>query len=346
MQRAAVLAVPLALLMASLTGCGLLGDSSRLDDALEVVPASADRVTFVDRAAIAERFEVDEVETGADESELDEYAQAGLEFPWSTELGPYLLVMQDAPFSELDIEWEVLASDSDDGFARAWKMQDDLDLDQVGDQLVEDYGFEEDGDDDARELRIDLSDVAEEHPYLVSIMNVTIVPDEHLMITGPNADDVLEAVQDDADSAVDADRFDDLVDGTDDIEVADLGRGDAACSAGDRPLTPEQLAASGLEELGAPEERGFFVHGQEGDTRAVLLFGDEQAAEDDADARRDFLEEGTSPVSGVPYSEFGDWTVEAEDERVRIDIEYDEPRDVAAVISRGDYPSVCIPSGG
>jgi hypothetical protein len=344
MQRAAVLSLPLALVAASLAGCGLLGDSSRLDDALEVVPATADRVTFVDRAAIAERFEVDDVEPGASEGEIDDYLETAREFPAGTEFARYLGVMGDAPFSDLDVEWEVTIGEGDEGFAQVWKMRDDLDLDDVGDELV-DLGFEEqDADGDSRSLSVDLAEIAPAEPYLVAVREVTIVPDEHLMIAGPDADGVLEVVKDDADSAVDSERFEDLVDGTDDIEVADLARGEAACSSPEQPLTPERLESSGLEELGSPEQRGFFVHGEDGETRAVLRFADEDAAEDDAEAREAFLDEGTSPISGVPYSEFGDWTVEADGEQVRIDIDYDEPESIPAVIGRGDYPSICAPS--
>jgi hypothetical protein len=341
MTRAAVLSLSLALVATSLTGCGLFGGSTTLGDALEVVPASADRVTFVDRVAIAERFEVDDVEPGASEDEIDHYLETGREFPYGTSLVTYLTVMQDAPFSDLDVEWEVTIGEGDEGFAQVWKMRDDLDLDVVGDELV-DLGFEEqDADGDSRSLSVDLAQIAPAEPYLVALREVTLVPDEHLMIAGPDADGVQEVVKDDADSAVDSDRFEDLVDGTDDIEVADLARGEAACSSPERPLTPEQLEASGLEELGTPEERGYFVHGEDGETRAVLRFDDEDAAGDDAQAREAFLDEGTSPISGVPYSEFGDWAVEADGDRVRIDIDYDEPEIIPAVIGRGDYPSIC-----
>jgi hypothetical protein len=342
MLRAGVLSVPLVLVATSLSGCGLLGGSSSLDDALEVVPGSAERIAFVDRAAIAERFEVDDVETGDDVTEIEEYVEASLEFPMSTKLSRYLVLMQEAPFSELDIEWEISSFEGEE-FVRVWKMQDDLDLDEVGDELVDELGFEErDGSADARFFTIDTAAIDQEHPYLVSLMNLTIVPDEHLMITGPGAEDALDAVNDDADSAVDSDSFEDLVDSTDDVEVAALARGDAACSS-TGPLSPEQLEASGMEELGRAEQHGFFVHGDEGDARSVLVFEDEEAAEDDAKAREAFLEDGTSPYSGVPYAEFGDWEIETDGVQVRIDVDYDEPETIPAVISRGDYLGVCAP---
>ena len=344
MRRSLVPVLTLVLVGGSLTGCGLFGGSSSLDDALEVVPGSASRVIFFDRAAAMERLDVDDIDADASEEEIDEYIDAVLELPWSTELDRYLITMLDgAPFTAQDIDWEVTSYDNDSGFGRVMRMNDDLDLDDVVDDLKE-LGYEEEGsDDDAHTLRVDLEDVGEDQSYLTPLLDVTVVPDEHLMITGPLADDVADVVADDADSAVDNDAFEDLIDSTDDVELADLARGDQACSMGLDRLTPEQLEASGIDELGHPDEVGFFVHGDEADARSVLQFDSDEAAEDDAQAREEFLEDGTSPVAGVPYSEFGDWEIEADGDQVRIDIDYDDPRDIRAVVSRGDYLSVCFP---
>jgi hypothetical protein len=343
MQRAAVLSLTLVLVAVGLTGCGLFGGSSRLDDALEVVPGSADRVIFVDRAAIAERFEVDDIETGASEDGLEEWVEKSRQFPGFTALAQYVQVMQDAPFSDLDIEWEVTAFEDADGFIRAWKMRDDLDLDEVGDELVDDLGFEElDEPGDARSFTIGTRPIEPDQQYLFALSNLTIVPDEHLVIAAANTEEVLDVVNDDADSAVDSDTFEDLAESIDEVEVAALSRGKGACSLG-AELSEKQLEASGITDLGHAEQNGFFVHGDEGEARSVLVFDDEESAEDDAKAREEFLESGSSPVSGVPYSEFGDWEIETDGDQVRIDIDYDEPEAIWPVISRGDYLSVCSP---
>ena len=326
MRRGPLLTLALVLISTPLTGCGILDGSSSLEDALEVVPGDVDRVTFFDREAAVERV--------GDDLEL---------LPFRTELDRYLSVMiEDAPFSAADIDWEVVGY-VDDSFGRAWRMDDDLDLDDVADELVE-LGYDEDGSGDLRTLEIGLDEVDDEHTYLQSMQSVTIVPDEHLMITGPLGPDLVDVVDDDEDSAVDTDAFEDLVDSTDDVEVADLARADTVCSLGDAELSPEQLESSGVTELGRPDETAYFVHGDEGETRSVLKFGDDDAAEDDAGAREELLADGTSPVSGVPYSEFGDFDVETDGDQVRIDIDYDNPKDVSAVITRRDYPSVCAPS--
>ena len=341
MRRSLIPAVTLALGGASLTGCGLLGGSSSLDDALEVVPSSVDRVIFFDRAAAVERLDIEELEEDPSEEELHSYLEEVRELPYFTELDSSLVQMlETAPFSAQDVEWEVAAYEGDDGFGRVWKMNDDLDLDDVADELV-DAGFEEESG-EGRTLSIDLEEIGEDERYLFSMQTVTLLRDDHLIVTGPLADDVLDVIADDADSAVDDDTFEDLVDSTDDVEVAQMARDDKACQAIDR-LSPEQLEASGIDELGHPEETGFFVHGDKADVRSVLLFDDEDAAEEDAEAREEFLADGSSPVSGVPYEEFAEWEIDTDGDQERIDLDYDEPEVVSAVISRGDFVSVCPP---
>ncbi len=325
MRRGPLLTLALLISSTPLTGCGIFDGSSSLEDALEVVPGDVDRVTFFDREAAVERV--------GDDVDL---------LPFRTELDRYLSVMlDDAPFSAADIDWEVVGY-VDDSFGRAWRMNDDLDLDDVADDLV-DLGYQEDASGDVRTLEIGLDQIDDEHRYLLSMQSVTIVTDEHLMITGPLALDLADVVDDDDESAVDTGAFEDLIDSTDDIEVADLARADAACSLGGSTLTAEQLAACGVAELGPPEETAYFVPGDEGETRSVLRFADDGAAEDDAGAREEFLADGTSPVSGVPYNEFGDFDVETDGDQVRIDIDYDDPKDISAVVTRRDYPSVCVP---
>jgi hypothetical protein len=347
MRRASVIALPLSLIATTLTGCGLFGGSSSLDDALEVVPGSVTEVTFFDREAVAERFELDDVDGDSSEAEITEYVEKAQEFPFGTELDTYLFQMlEDASFSALDIDWEVTGYEGDDGFGRVWKMRDGLDLDEVADDLV-DAGYEREQSGDTTTLTIGLDEIDQgENGYFVTMLTVALVPDEHLIVTGPLAVDVLDVVADDADSAVDTEAFEDLVDSTDDAEVAVLARDDAACSLGTGRPASEQAEAIELDALGHPEQTGFFVHGNEGDARSVLAFDDEEAAEEDAQAREDFLADGTSRVSGVPSSEFGDWEIEADGDQVRIDIEYDDPRSIPAVISRRDYLSVCAPDGG
>ncbi len=315
MQRGALLALPLVLVVTGLSGCGLFDGSSSLDDALESMPAAMDRVVFFDRAAAVDRLGLDDLDSDSTPAEVDAYLEEGRALPWRTELDLHLeRMLEDAPFSALDVEWEIVGYAGDSGeFGRVWKMSDDVDLTALD---------------------------SEQTPYLPAFRTLTAVPGEHLIVSGPLTDDVLDAIRDDTDSLVDTGAFDELVDSTDDVEVADLARGDQVCRRGSRPVDDELGLAA---DLGRPDSRAFFVHGGDGGTRSVLQFETDAEAEDDAEARAIFLSESPSPISGVPYSEFGMWEIETDDAQLRIDIDYDEPQYIPAVISRGDLLSVCAP---
>ena len=341
MRRSRVSLLLLLPVGGSLVGCGLLGGSDGFDDALEVVPASVSEVRFFDREAALERLDVDDLEADPSDEELEEYVEKSREFPAYTALDQYLVPMlESAPFSAQDIVWEVAGYDADGGFGQVWRMDDDLELDDVVDDLV-DAGYEEDGAGDGTTLTVELSDIGEDQQYFAAMPTLTVLPDEHLIVTGPLTDDFLEVISDDADSTVDKDTFDDLVDGTDDIEFAALARDDLACRS--TRMTPEQL--DGLAPLGRPEQTGFVVHGEDGDARSVLLFDDEEAADDDAGAREDYLTEGSNPISAEPFDAYADWEVEADGERVHVDLAFDDARILPAVISRRDYTafSACGP---
>lgn len=317
MPRGALLALPLLLTATSLSGCGLLDGSSHLEDALEVMPASMDRVVFFDRAAAVDRLDLGDIDADSSQEEIDAYLEEARGLPWRTELDLHLVPMlDDAPFTALDVEWEIVGYDGAGSFGRVWRMTDDVDLDQVRDDL---------------NPAVDLP----------GFPNLTVLPDEQLIISGQLTVDVLDAIDDDIESLVDTGFFDDLVDSTDDVEVADLAAGDQTCTQGGRPIDDELGL---MADLGDPESRAFFVHGDDGDTRSVLQFGTESEAEADAEARGAFLAVSISPISGVPYSEFGEWEIETDDAQVRVDIDYDEPMSVSAAVSRGDYFSVCPPS--
>ena len=99
---------------------------------------------FFDRAAAVERLGIEEL--GADPSEeelaLLRRGVAGAPLLHRRWTARWSRCSTTAPFSAQDVEWEVTAYEGDDGFGRVWRMNDDLDLDDVADELV-DAGFEE-----------------------------------------------------------------------------------------------------------------------------------------------------------------------------------------------------------
>jgi hypothetical protein len=341
MRRGSLLALSLALIAPGLTGCGLFGDSTTLEDALETMPDTATRVTFFDRAAASDRLDLGSLDADSSDDELNTYIDKSLDLPWSTELDRYVALTLNAPFSALDIEWEAVGYDAD-GFGRVWKMDEDLDLDKVIDQLV-DLGYEEEGSGDAHTLTIDIADIGEDEQYLAALTTMAIVPDENLIVSGPLTSTVLSAVADDKDSLIDGESFEDLVDSTDDVELADLTRKDSVCSFGNAPLSAEQIEASGVTDLASPDQAGFFVHGDDGAATSVMLFDSDGAADDAAEERETYLTDGTSPFSGQPYTEIADYDVEADGKQVRIDVDPENPKAIPGMIQRSDYPSICTP---
>jgi hypothetical protein len=353
--RIPALALSLVLVTAGLSGCALLDDvgDSDLDDALELVPGDATFVTITNRQAAAERLGIDDVETGADQDDLDRYIEASVDadsLMATTRLGRYLVPMaQHAAFSELDVVWEAAATGDDQGFASTYKMSDDLDLDAVGDDLV-DAGYQEDEIAGHRHLYIE--DVATDTDFDgmiggypgVEMTDLVVVPDEHLMFVAHGREEVEEAVdvlEDDADSATDTGDFDEVLDGADDPELAVLAH-DVGCSPGGN-LSAEQLEQAGLDGLGTPEATAFFVSGDDAETSSVLAFADDGAAEADLEAREDYLADGVLLKTRQPIADVATWDLERDGDLVRIDYEYDDPRMAWAAATSSDGFHACNP---
>jgi hypothetical protein len=344
-------------LAGSLVGCSLIpGSSSDLEDALEVIPADATTVTFVGRAAAAERLDV-EVETGADDRELGRYLQAVDEAGVATRLTSYLGVMGDAALSDADIVWEVSGSGGDDdGPWTVWKTDDDLDLDDVGDDLA-DAGYEESETGGERRFRAELAAADPETSlvgdrYPVAVMgDVVLVPDEHLVLTGPDVEATLDVVQDDEDSLVDTQDLEEVAGAEDDVELARLRR-EIDCAEALRlgPVNPQQVAEQaellGVGDLARPDSTAFLVHGDDGATTTVLEFGDDETAEADAEARQAWLEESMSPPPGrQALVEDVTWDLETDGSMVRIDHEIGKDGPTSAIAAgRAEDPfALCAP---
>ncbi|WP_182526592.1 hypothetical protein [Nocardioides dongkuii] len=361
MRRTAIAALVLST-ACPVTGCSLLSDSSSdsspsspsadLEEALDVVPDTATSVTYVGRAAAAERLEIDDVETGADEEDVDRYLEGLREsMAATTTLTDYLPQMQEAAFSDLDLEWEVSAQ-GDDGMWVVWRIDDDVDLDEVADDMVA-AGYEETEEDGGRHLRSSLGAASSDgRRYPVEVMmSPVLVPDEHLIIVSPDPEAVLEVITDDGDSVLDAEDLDEVVDAADDAEFAHLRR-DIDCGAvyEDGPLSPEETeqlnAASGLEDLGRPDATGFFVHGDDaGTTTTVLAFADDDAAKADATAREAWLEGEPLLASGGPFTQDATWDVETDGPLVRIDHDYGtgDASTASSLAFDGDGFALCAP---
>ncbi len=281
--RIPALAATVLLLTPGLSGCALLNDvgDGDFDDALELVPADAEDVTFTNRLATAERLGIDDVDTGADKEEIDGYIETLVGDDASvgaTQFAAYLVPMSEgAAFSEFDVVWEATASAGAGvslALPRIYKMRDDLDLDTVGDDLV-DVGYEE--DEIAGHRHLFIADVANDTEFEgmigaypgAQMADVVVVPDEHLMFVGGGPDaleSALEVFEDDADSATDAGTFDDLLEDADDPEYAQLVE------------DPECVDPS---ESDPPVAAAFFISGDDAAGTRVRVFDDGSVETDD-----------------------------------------------------------------
>lgn len=295
------------LLAAGLSGCGLLEGSSRIEEALEYLPGEVTGVTFVDRATMAERLERDE-SPATDEG-------------YATELSAHAKVMEEtAAFDDSDLEWEVVGT-TDGGLVRVWKLSDDLDLAAVAADL-EDAGYERSGSEDTPRLRAEITDVGADGlvggRYPAFLLDVAIVPDEHLLVSGTATDLVLDAVADETDSLSDTGTFDDLLDHAPDEGALEY----AALTV--RPTCPGG-ETRGTALLAASEEP----------VAAVRLFDSEEEAADDARNLPGLLDEQAATGWDV------DLTVEQDGDAVVAEADFAQRRPLVTSWRRAQGPFGC-----
>ncbi len=339
-RRALPLVVCATLALSGLSGCGLLDGGSRLEEALEYLPAGSGYVTFTDRSTYAERVGIDDIEHGASENDLDRLLEETKDDVVGTDLARYAGPMQDAAFSELSVDWGASAT-LEGGRVYVWKMLEDVDLGKVGTDLV-DAGYEVEEGDDVDRYWIDPSEsdqfglYADRYPQGLAV--IAIVADEGLLVSALSArpvSEIVDVVRDDADSLSDSGEYADLLDHVeqDGAESATLAAGDSAC----RDLTERHrgIETLDLEPLGEPDAYAA-VAGEEAD-QAVLLFDDESAAEADAEARPDYLDAWAETFA----IEDVDFSVEADGSAVVIDVDGDGDRVLATATQTGDGPVAC-----
>lgn len=324
--RFAVATVTVGLLASTLTGCGLLDGSSRLEKALEYLPAGTRTVQFVDRTKIADRLDLDDLATGGSEDDVRRWAEASKDEGYGTELAKWLVPMQEAAFSDFDVEWEVIGT-SEGGIARIWRMSGDLDFDEVAADL-EDAGYERSGSKDRPVFHADLSDTEDGlvgGRYPIPPLDIALVPGEELIVTGTQVDDVLAAVDDDADSLADQGSFGDLLgqaDHQDDLEYAAMALG--------LPCAPPDVPDAKGEGM------ALFVPSEE-TVRGVRTFDTDAAAKADTAALDDALTE-FEQLAGVD----GPPDVTTDGSVVRIEVGFGDRRSAVSAYSSSRGPFACL----
>lgn len=303
---AAVVALVLA---AALVAAFLGGDASDGPEppAAEVLPADADVVHYLDREEAAEQVGAGTGNGSGGRAEA--YLEAVREASWvATPLAAYLGAAENAPFSELDVDWWASVQVSD-AVLDVYRMDDDIDLGAVADALS-DAGFDESGLGGHRRFKVGPGAPMDESGLIGGLpanelLDVTVLEESHLLVTGAEPERVVDVVSGDAESLADSDELSQLTDLTEDAPLyatAYVGSGALCGEQGfletASPEVRDELL-SRMGDLGSPAARGLFVL-PDGDgvrTVAVLAFGSDDEASADADARRAWLVDGIDPVT-------------------------------------------------
>jgi hypothetical protein len=328
-----------------MAGCGLLDGASNLSDATDYLPAGSMTLRFSDRAAMAERQGVDDIDPrDVDEDDVDAYFEAVDGEVAASDLAPYASLMKDRPLNEFDVEWEAFAV-WDGGAATVWKVGDEVDFEALADDLAE-VGYEEGEAGDrqvfsAPESLVEFDGLVGA-AYPREMTNVLLDPDERLVVASltPDAlEQVAEVIEDDADSLTDdGGDLAPLLDAAEDVEHASITTGENTCV--DRQLPPQ--AEQEYDELGHPDGRAFFVAADDQAVRFVLAFPDEDEAESDLEAREDLLADGVEPFLRLPYDELGEFALERDGSLVLIDADFEDGlRDAGNADLRGG-PAFCL----
>jgi hypothetical protein len=310
-------------------------------EAAGVLPADAEVVRFLDRAAASEELGLGE------DDDADAYLTALQDAPWvATPLATHLAVAQDAPFDERDVDWWASVEVGDAAALNVYRMDGDVDLVDVADALAG-AGFEESELGGHRRFKagatvqVDASGLVDGIP-VQGLLDVTVLEDAHLLVVGAEPERIVDVVDGDADALADEEGLAALTErtGVPLYALAYLGT-DALCAQ--QVEVADGPTEAGLSTLGTPDARGLFVVADDGGVRteAVLRFGSDDDAEDDARAREAWLEAGIDPVTNQPYADLLDaGSVEVDGDLVVVDV--GDEAGLAVQVSEGGFgPIAC-----
>lgn len=283
-----------------------------LAEALDLVPADAADVTFVDRTAVVDTFDLPKIETGASAADVDAFIRAEVDAGQVplTDLDHYAEPMRNAAFSGFDVDWAVSLG-THDSAGDVYRMRDGLDLDDVAEALTE-AGWHSRDVDGGVELSVspqaaDATGLVHGRYPIQQFAHVTLLPSRHLMLAsmGSAFGEEVRATLAGRDSVGDARSVAGLVDGDPVAAVMSI-QGCADAFGRMSPAQREQVtASSGIDRLGTPQAVAVAITGRTQAT-ASLSFADHDAASADAAARKEYLAHGRSIVTGGPVTDLVD----------------------------------------
>jgi hypothetical protein len=314
------------------TGSG--SSAEPVDDAMGVIPADAETVIFSDLARERERLGFGDLTSESSESEFDDYLSAAVDEPWvGSALGSYAVPMREWGWSFVDVEWEA-SYYTDENYATAYRLRDDLDPGVVESSFA-DRGYERSEVAGYPAFSLDLDDAAEDEPPIPELFEVVLLPDQHLLLAGPDAELLVDTATGDAESVADSGAAAELVGAVDAPEYLALSMDcvDPMRLMGrlPSPEAVEALESSLAETPGSSDLRRPVGHlaavtsaTDEPAAEAVVAYADSADAEADVEPRQAFLDDAASPINNVPYAELLDPAAEGDGAFVRYDFAEDD----------------------
>lgn len=358
----ALVLVVVGAVVAAVVWSGSDSDASggRLGDALAVLPADAASVTFTDAAASRERVGFGDLTSDSPESEIDHFVAESTDAPWAaTSLGSYYLPMDEWGWTFLDVEWEATYQ-TEEAYASAFKLRDDIDMDAVLDSFTE-RGYEESEVDGYPAYSVDIADLPDGENAVPALLNVVAVPDDRLLLAGPDAAELVDAATGDGETLADSEVAGDLASAMGETEYLYLSLDEPACLDPIRMLgetaTPEALEAyeasldeaPGYSDLQEITGHAAGVATADGDVvaRAVAGYADDDTAAADVEPRSEFVDGATSPISGQPYSEIVSLDASSDGSVVTYDLGGDDVAlRIPQMIQSLDLPWASCPPAG
>lgn len=343
------------------------GSAGSAQEALGYIPSDATVVDIRAQREAEQRLGIDDVETGADDAQIERYLTEAQDNPSiDNAYTSYLHIMnkEGGPaFTALDVDWSASVgggSPASSWYLQLYGMDAGLDLDEVADDMV-DAGWSASDVEGGRRLEVGTTDIDPQTGlaggYPARTPELVLLPDEHLIVTG-HYERVLNLIAGDSAPLQAADDLSQLIDADENPEYLHFTRGGQSCvdsygylMSGRRP-SPDSVdfvdeirrQSSGLAVPVATASL-VLVDRARVTTTSRLLFDNEDEALDDKEARATYLRKGTSLVTREPIADLitvDSISVDGAVETLNYTLERGVSAMVPAINQRDFAPTFCL----
>ncbi len=306
-----VATVALLLLAALLVWWLSRGPSGRYAEALDNLPESTLRSSFTDWTAIKEQTDVPDREQAMQPGQVRRFLDRAYDLDLvtgSTQLDVIPGLSEVFGYSLAQADWEAYGQ-SRDGAVSVLKVEEEVDLDEVGDNLEQAGYNRPDEDDGVWRGSADL--VAQfDTPMSTLQIHVVLLADQHLVLTSDSAtylERVREVVRGDAPSLRGVDGVDELIGAAPEATSSQLWSRDFACedlSMSQADSVDQDEGARLVEQAGGVTPLDGLLLARTSAEQAVVAMWFDSAEDADHDLQpRTDLARGAAPGQGGDFSE-------------------------------------------